>query len=109
MIGLFVAAMVAGSGADLRHDFTACLKQASNQALNQKVGVEGFIAFARTNCANAEAPFQASLATVNVSHGMSKKAAATDAATQIDDYYSERLENYKVELQPMPAEPAAPK
>jgi hypothetical protein len=109
MIGLFVAAMLAGAGADLRHDFSACLKQASTQALNQKVGVEGFIAFARSNCAAAQAPFEASLTTANVSHGMSKKSAASDAASQIDDYYSERLENYKVEVGPSTPEPTQPK
>jgi hypothetical protein len=99
MIGFVVAAMLAGAGADLRHDFSDCLKQASAQARNQKVGIDGFVAFVRSNCATAESPFQASLVSANVSHGMSKKAAANDAASQIDDYYSERLDNYKGEME----------
>ena len=73
MIIFATALMLAGVGADLRHDFSDCLKQASAQARNQKVGVEGFVAFARTNCASAEAPFQASLVSTDVSHGMSKR------------------------------------
>lgn len=109
MIIFAAALMLAGAGADLRHDFSDCLKQASAQARNQKVGVEGFVAFAKTNCANTEAPFQASLVSANVSHGMSKKSAASDAASQIDDYYSERLDTYKADLEPLPAEPAKPK
>lgn len=109
MIGLFVAAMLAGAGADLRHDFADCLKQASTRARNEKVGVEGFVAYAKTNCANAQSPFQSSLVSANVSHGMSKKAAASDAASQIDDYYSERLDSYKFDAEPAPAAAAAPK
>ena len=108
MIIFAAALMVAGAGADLRHDFSDCLRQASTQALNQKVGVQGFVAFARTNCTSSEAPFEASLVSANVSHGMSKKSAASDAASQIDDYYSERLDTYKAEAEPEPSAPAPP-
>jgi hypothetical protein len=107
MIGIVVAMMVAGSGADSRHDFAECLKQADSKAQAQKIGADGFVAFAQSACASAEGPFEASLVNSNVSHGMSKKAAATDAALQVSDYYSERLDNYKVELQPLPAQAAA--
>ena len=109
MIIFAAALMLGGAGADFRHDFSDCLKQASVQARNAKVGVEGFVAFAKTNCANVQTPFQASLVTANVSHGMSKKSAASDAASQIEDYYSERLDSYKIELEPLPPEPAKPK
>lgn len=95
--------MLAGSGADARHDFAECLKQADSKAQMQKIGADGFVAFAQTTCSSAQAPFESSLVSSNVSHGMSKKAAATDAASQVSDYYSERLDNYKVELEPLPA------
>ena len=98
---MLIAMMLAGSGADARHDFADCLKQADSKALTQKIDAEGFVTFARTNCANVEGPFQSSLISANVSHGMSKKAAASDAASQIGDYYSERLDNYKIEMEPM--------
>ena len=107
MIGIVMSMLLAGAGADLRHDFADCLKQADTKAQSQKVAVEGFVAFAKTTCASAQAPFESSLTTTNVSHGMSKKAAASDAADQIDSYYSERLENYKIEIEPLP--PAKPK
>ena len=105
---LIVAALML-SGADqgsLRHGFAECLKQSNSEAKAQNIGPDAFVEFARTKCANAASPFQASLIDSNVSHGMSKKSAASDAASQVDDYYSERLENYKIELQPLP--PAKP-
>ena len=104
MIGIFVTMLLAGAGADLRHDFADCLKQADSKAQTQKLAAEGFIAFAKTTCAGSQALFESSLTSANISHGMSKKAAATDAADQIDSYYTERLENYKIELQPLPPE-----
>ena len=104
MIGIVVTMLLAGAGADLRHDFADCLKQADVKAQNQKIAAEGFVDFARTTCSTAAAPFEAALTTANVKNGMSKKAAAADAASQINDYYSERLENYKIELQPLAPE-----
>jgi hypothetical protein len=102
MISVIVTLLIAGSGADLRHDFADCLKQADAKAQNQKIAPDAFVDFARTTCSTAADPFEASLTTVNVKNGMSKKAAAADAAGQIKDYYTERLENYKIELQPLP-------
>ena len=104
MIGMIVTMMLAGSGADLRHDFADCLKQANARALNQKVTADGFVDFARTACSTAAAPFEASLTTANLKNGMSKKAAAADAADQIRSYYEERLENYRIEMEPLPPE-----
>lgn len=103
MIGIVVSMLIAGSGADLRHDFADCLKQADAKAQNQKIAAEGFVDFARTTCSTAAEPFEAQLTTTNVKNGMSRKAAAADAASQIKDYYTERLENYKIELEPLPA------
>ena len=102
MIGLVLTMLIAGSGADLRHDFAECLKLADTKAQNQKIAAEGFVDFARTTCSTAAGPFEASLTTANVKNGMSKKAAAADAAGQIKDYYSERLDNYNIELEPLP-------
>lgn len=108
MMIVAVAAMLAGAGpAEVRHSFAECLKQASTQAKLQKLAADGFVAFARTNCATAEAPFKSALVDLDVSHGMSRKEALADAAGQVDDYYSERLENYKISLQPLP-EPKKP-
>ena len=61
MIGIFVTMLLAGAGADLRHDFADCLKQADSKAQTQKLAAEGFIAFAKTTCAGSQAPFESSL------------------------------------------------
>ena len=92
---------VAADQGSLRRSFAECLKQANSEAKAQNLVPDGFVAFARTKCTGVADPFQSSLTSANVSHGMSKKAAASDAATQIDDYYSERLENYRIEFQPL--------
>ena len=97
MITIVVAAMLAmaGNGTDARHDFVQCLKQASTDAKSQKVGVDGFVEFAKNACGTAEAPFRSTLVNADVSHGMSRKESDSDAASQIRDYYSERLDSYK--------------
>ena len=107
MILIAAALMLAGGDqGTLRQSFSACLKQANSEAKVANVGVDGFIAFVKSKCENVAGPFQTSLIDSNVNHGMSKKSAASDAASQVDDYYSERLENYKIELEPLP--PAKP-
>lgn len=108
MILITAALMLAGADqVALRHSFAQCLNKASTQAKVDKIGPDAFVEFAKTNCADAAAPFQAALADTNVSHGMSRKAAINDAAAQVNDYYKERLENYKFEMEPQAA--AAPK
>ncbi len=104
MIVIAAAMLVAGGGADVRQTFVSCLKTAANQAQQQKIGADGFVAFARTQCANAEEPFKASLVSANVQHGMSRKESASDASQQITDYYSEWNAKYADN-----APPAAPK
>lgn len=100
MIVIAAAMMLAGAdpGAGLRHGFVECLKTASSQAKTQKVGVDGFVAFAHTTCANAEAPFKSSLIDADVQHGMSHKDSASDAESQLSDYYSEWLDHYKFDM-----------
>jgi hypothetical protein len=109
MIGLVVAMLNAGAGggADLRHAFVQCLKSAAAQAKAQKIGTDGFQAFAQTTCAASEAPFKASLVSANVSHGMSKRESAADAAAQVSDYYSQWDGNYAADA-PVAAPAAAP-
>jgi hypothetical protein len=100
MIVLVAAMMLVGSGADVRHDFVACLKTAQNQAEQQKIGADGFVNFARTACASAEQPFKAALVNANVQHGMSRKDSASDANQQVSDYYHEWNEKYAADAPP---------
>ncbi len=109
MIFLAAAMMLAGGGADLRHDFVACLKTASVKAQTQKIAADGFVDFARTTCAGAADPFKAMLVDANIKHGMSRKESASDAESQLKDYYSEWHDKY-AEDAPAPAavKPAQP-
>ena len=108
MITIVVAAMLAmaGNGADTRHDFVQCLKQASTDAKSQKVAADGFVAFAKNACGTVEGPFRSTLVSADVSHGMSRKESDSDAASQIGDYYSERLDSYKFEVESAAADAA---
>ncbi len=107
MIVLAVAVMLAGaSEAETRHNFSECLNRAMTQAQAQKVAPDAFIAFAQTACGATAAPFEEALVKTNVGHGMARKAAQTDAASQVTDYYSERLENYRFMVEPAPTQPA---
>lgn len=104
---VFVAAMMLAGGdpGDLRHDFVQCLKGALTQAKTQKMGVDGFVTFAKTTCAGSEAPFKASLVSANVSHGMSKRESLSDAESQLSDYYSEWHDNYAADSDAPAAKP----
>ena len=97
MITIVIAALVAGAdpSATYIHDFMQCLRKADSDAKSQKIAPEAFIAFARQHCATAESPYQASLISEDVKHGMAHKEAVSDAALIIDSYYSERLDDYK--------------
>jgi hypothetical protein len=109
MIIIAAALMLAGSDADLRHNFVSCLKNAATQAQRQKITVDGFVDFARTTCANAEEPFKATLVNANVQHGMSRKESASDASQQVNDYYSEWKGKYSDDAPAAaPAKAAAP-
>lgn len=108
MIVIAAALLLAGADADLRHDFVSCLKNASAQALQQKVAADGFVAFARTTCAGAEEPFKAALVSANAQHGMSRKDSASDASQQVSDYYAEWKDKYSADAPPAAAPKAAP-
>ena len=97
MITILIAGMVAGAdpSATYIRNFMQCLHDVDSDARSQKLAPEAFDAFARQHCASVEAPYKASVVTEDVSHGMSHKAAISDAASVIDSYYSERRDGYQ--------------
>lgn len=98
MITIVIAAMLAGGdpGSTSIQHFVQCLHDSDADAKSQKIAPDTYTAFARQHCASAASPYQASLISEDVKHGMSHKEAVSDAASIIDSYYSERLDNYKV-------------
>lgn len=100
ILGLAAFAAAAQSQADLRVTFIECLKSAMTQAKAQKVTLDGYVDFARSNCSQSLDPFRASLVKSNVSHGMSRKAADADADMLVKDYLDEYRDRYKFKLDP---------
>lgn len=109
MIAIAMAAMLAGAdpGGGLLHDFVDCLRKASSQASSQKTTPDGLVAFMKGQCASAESSYRASLVNADVQHGMSHKAATSDAESILKSYYDEKLDDYKVAYKPSKAD--APK
>jgi len=105
MIVIAAALLLAGADADLRHNFVSCLKTAADQAQQQKIAADGFMAFAHTACASTEEPFKASLVNANAQHGMSRKDSASDASQQMSDYYGEWNDKYSADAPPPSAAP----
>jgi hypothetical protein len=99
MIMLAAALLLAAADSNdaLVRSFNDCLKTASSRARAQNAAVESFDAFIRTSCNSIEQPFRAGLVKLNIQHGMSRKDAEADADWTVNDYYAERLENYKSE------------
>jgi hypothetical protein len=111
MIVIAAALLLAGAdtGDSLLRNFNDCLKTAHSRARAQKAPVDGFDAFIRSACAASEAPYRDALVKLDIQHGMSRKEAAADADWTVNDYYAERLENYKSESSaaaPTPAKTA---
>jgi hypothetical protein len=97
MIALVIAAamvMQAGS-ADVRGAYVSCLKDAVASAKGASVGVDGFKDYAHKTCSAVADDLKSKLVTFNVKNGMSKKAAASDAELQLDDYVYTAEERYR--------------
>ena len=107
MITIVIAALLGGADASAAtiHNFIQCLRQTESEAKSQNVPPDGFVAFARQHCGSAEAPYKSALTSDDVQHGMSHKAAESDAASVINGYYSDRLDDYKVGYKPAAPQP----
>ena len=93
---VIAAAMVMQAGsADVRSAYVSCLKDAVTSAKGANVGVEGFKDYAHKTCSTVADELKSKLVTFNVKNGMSKKAAASDAEVQLDDYVYTAEERYR--------------
>jgi hypothetical protein len=92
--------------------FKDCLKSASSKAASDKVGADGFDAYARTACTAQLGALKSALVGFDVKNGMSHKAASEDAESTISDYVGTSADHYKymaeVNAPPKAASPAAP-
>jgi hypothetical protein len=105
--------------------FRGCLREAIAKASNEKVGAGAVEAYLRNACTVQMDSLKGAVIAFRTKNGMTKTAAAEDAAMTIDDYVATPVEKYKfmVELntpkpagaavvpaaQTAPAAPAEPK
>ena len=89
--------------------FRGCLHDATTKAVSEKVSADTIENYLRKACTVQEGSLRDALVTFRVKNGMSKKAAADDAAMTIDDYVATPSDNYKfMAQQNAPQQAAAP-
>jgi hypothetical protein len=75
--------------------FRACLKQATEKAKGEKVAADAFEAYIRNSCSAQGDTLKTAVIGFRTKNGMTKKAAADDAAMTLDDYVLTAVDNYK--------------
>ena len=97
---VYLAAMQSAAADASRKAFTACLREAVEKGKTEKVAVDGFTAYVQAHCASASASFKDSMVSFDVKNKVPRKQAASDAESQINDYYAETADRYKFQAQP---------
>jgi hypothetical protein len=93
-----VASFQSAAADTSRKEFVACLHDVVKKAKVQKVAIDGFAAFARTECGTAEGSFKSAMVNFDVKNNVPRKQAETDAESSIDDYLSTAADRYKAML-----------
>ena len=94
--------------------FRGCLREAAAKAQSDKVGGDKIEDYLKTACTTQMGALTTAIVAFRVKNGMTKKAAANDAAMTVDDYVSTPADNYKfmINYNAQPAQqaeaPAAP-
>ena len=92
--------------------FRGCLREAATKAKSEKVAGDGIEAYLKSACTAQMGTLTDALVSFRMKNGMSKKAAASDAAMTVDDYVATPADNYKVmasqDAKPAAAAPTAP-
>jgi translation initiation factor IF-2 len=89
--------------------FRGCLREAAAKAQNDKVGGDKIEDYLKTACTTQMGALTSAIVAFRVKNGMTKKAAADDAAMTVDDYVSTPADNYKfmINYNAQPAQQAA--
>lgn len=75
--------------------FRGCLREAAVKAKGDKVPGEGIEAYLKSTCSAQMGSLKDALVAFRMKNGMTRKAAADDAAMTVDDYISTPADNYK--------------
>lgn len=96
-------------------EFRGCLREATAKATSEKVSPDAIEAYLRNACTVQAKSLSNALIAFRLKNGMSKKAAADDAAMTVDDYVLTPVDNFKfmaarnapAQAPPPPAPPQA--
>ena len=89
--------------------FRGCLHDAATKATSEKVSADSIEDYLRKACTVQEGGLKDAIVAFRMKNGMSKKAAADDAAMTIEDYVATPADNYKfMAQQNAPKEASAP-
>lgn len=91
-----------------REAFAACLKASVEKAAAQKVAGDGYDAFVRTACSGQLDSLKSAVVSFDMKNKMSKKDAASDAESMIDDFVSGSADHYRYMNKSDPVASAAP-
>ena len=107
---IVLAAVQTAAANGARDTFRTCVKSAMTQAKTDKLTVDAFKTFARTQCATQEQGFTAAMWAVDSKSKVSKKQSAEDAQLQIEDIVASVSDRYEMETKSAApkAAPAAP-
>jgi hypothetical protein len=102
----FYAAAFQSAAADSsRKAFTACLREAVEKGKAEKVAADSFEAYARTHCTAKSASFRDAMVSFDVKNKVPRRQATSDAESQINDYYTETGDRFKLQTQTAGAKP----
>lgn len=91
--------------------FRGCLREAASKAKSEKVSGDAIEDYLKKACTVQMGTLTDALVAFRMKNGMTKKAAASDAAMTVDDYIATPADNYKfmagMDAKAAPAAPAA--
>jgi hypothetical protein len=91
---LYMSALQAGIAGPTT-SFRGCLREAVSKAKTDKVPANAIEAYLKKACTAQMGSLDEALIAFRMKNGMTRKAAASDAAMTVDDYISTPADNYK--------------
>ena len=99
LLGSVIGLTAMQAGIDLpRKNFVACLHEAFDTALSQKIAVPDYGAFANKTCEGQANNLMSGLVGFDVKNGIRRTQASADAKAQIDDYVAMSSEKYQSQV-----------
>jgi hypothetical protein len=91
---LYMSALQAGIAGPTT-SFRGCLREAVSKAKTNKVPANAIEAYLKKACTAQMGSLDEALIAFRMKNGMTRKAAASDAAMTVDDYISTPADNYR--------------